>query len=106
MTQNPATNRNQRLYLSRLQRTGAFTVEFAICSGIFFTILLAGFEFARFMYARHSIEQAAYESARVGIVPGKTPRPVSVCPAATAPDVVAERVKVLPVIEPTFAMVV
>ena len=57
-------------------RTGAFTVEFAICSGIFFTLLLAGFEFARFMYARHSVEQAAYESARVGIVPGKTPAEV------------------------------
>ncbi|MCY2985776.1 MAG: pilus assembly protein [Planctomycetota bacterium] len=54
------------------RRLGAFTVEFAICSGLFFTILLAGFEFARFMYARHSVEQAAYESARVGIVPGKT----------------------------------
>jgi len=53
-------------------RLGAFTVEFAICSGIFFTMLLAGFEFARFMYARHSVEQAAYEAARVGIVPGKT----------------------------------
>ena len=24
------------------------------------------------MYARHSVEQAAYESARVGIVPGKS----------------------------------
>lgn len=56
----------------RNQRLGAFTVEFAICSGLFFTVLLAGFEFARFMYARHSVEQAAYESARVGIVPGKT----------------------------------
>jgi len=57
----------------RHQRTGAFTVEFAICSGIFFTVLLSGFEFARFMYARHSVEQAAYEAARVGIVPGNSP---------------------------------
>jgi Flp pilus assembly protein TadG len=62
-------HRDSRKCSSRL---GAFTVEFAICSGLFFTILLAGFEFARFMYARHSVEQAAYESARVGIVPGKT----------------------------------
>jgi Flp pilus assembly protein TadG len=67
-------------YRSRLhkhnRRIGAFTVEFAICSGLFFTILLSGFEFARFMYARHSIEQAAYEAARVGIVPGRTPAQV------------------------------
>lgn len=55
-----------------VRRLGAFTIDFAICSGVFFTILLAGFEFARFMYTRHSVEQAAYESARVGIVPGKT----------------------------------
>jgi Flp pilus assembly protein TadG len=40
---------------------------------LFFTVLFAGLEFARFMYARHSVEQAAYEAARVGIVPGKTP---------------------------------
>jgi len=77
MIQNPKTNRPQALRSSRThtgrKRAGAFTVEFAICSGIFFTILLAGFEFARFMYARHSVEQAAYEAARVGIVPGKTP---------------------------------
>ena len=58
---------------NRSQRMGAFTVEFAICSGLFFMILLSGFEFARFMYARHSIDQAAYEAARVGIVPGSTP---------------------------------
>ena len=57
-------------------RQGAFTVEFAICSGLFFTILLGGVEFARFMYARHSIEQAAYEATRVGIVPGKSPADV------------------------------
>lgn len=55
---------------------GAFTVEFAICSGLFFTTLLSGFEFARFMYARHSVDQAAYEAARLGIVPGRTPSEV------------------------------
>lgn len=29
------------------------------------------------MYARHSIEQAAYEAARLGIVPGRTPAEVT-----------------------------
>jgi Flp pilus assembly protein TadG len=57
-------------------RQGAFTVEFAICCGLFFTILMASIEFTRFMYARHSVDQAAYEAARVGIVPGRTPADV------------------------------
>ncbi len=57
-------------------RRGAFTVEFALCSGLFFMILLAGFEFSRFMYARHSVDQAAYEAARIGIVPGQSPAQV------------------------------
>lgn len=35
-------------------------------------VLLASFEFTRFMYARHSVDQAAYEAARVGIIPGKS----------------------------------
>jgi Flp pilus assembly protein TadG len=39
-------------------------------------ILMAGIEFARFMYARHSVDQAAYEAARMGIVPGATPTQV------------------------------
>ncbi len=51
---------------------GAFTVEFAICCAIFFMVLAASFEFTRFMYARHSIEQAAYEAGRVGIIPGQS----------------------------------
>lgn len=71
-----ANNQTRKGFRVRNRRIGAFTVEFAICSGLFFTILLSGFEFARFMYARHSIDQAAYEAARVGIVPGKTPSQV------------------------------
>ena len=58
------------------QRQGAFTVEFAFCCGIFFVVMMAGIEFTRFMYARHSVDQAAYESARVGIIPGATPAQV------------------------------
>jgi Flp pilus assembly protein TadG len=53
-------------------RRGAFTVEFALCAAIFFTVLMAGIEFTRFMYARHSVDQAAYEGARAGIIPGAT----------------------------------
>ncbi len=61
---------------SSRQRRGAFTVEFALCCSIFFTVMMAGIEFARFMYARHSVDQAAYEGARVGIIPGATPEKV------------------------------
>lgn len=53
-------------------RRGAFTVEFAFCAAIFFTILMAGIEFTRFMYARHSVDQAAYAGARLGIISGAT----------------------------------
>ncbi len=69
--------RNRRVRNRRVRnRRGAFTVEFALCSGLFFMILLAGFEFSRFMYARHSVDQAAYEAARIGIVPGQSPAQV------------------------------
>ncbi len=54
-------------------RLGAYSVEFALCGGLFFFILLSGIEFTRFMYARHSVDQAAYEAARIGIIPGKSP---------------------------------
>ena len=57
-------------------RQGAFTVEFAICCGLFFVVLMSSIEFTRFMYARHSVDQAAYEAARLGIVPGRTPAEV------------------------------
>lgn len=56
----------------RKHRRGALTVEFAICAGIFFMTVMAGFEFTRFVFARHSVDQAAYEAARVAIIPGKT----------------------------------
>lgn len=58
-------------------RQGAYTVEFAVCCGLFFMIMMAGIEFTRFMYARHSVDQAAYEAARLGIVPGATPSQVT-----------------------------
>jgi Flp pilus assembly protein TadG len=58
-------------------RRGAFTVEFALVASIFFTVLLSSFEFSRLYFARHSLDQAAYEAVRVGIIPGATPQTVS-----------------------------
>ena len=55
---------------SSSSRRGAFTVEFAIVASIFFMVLLSCFEFARLSFIRHSLDQAAYEAARVGIVQG------------------------------------
>lgn len=54
------------------QRRGALTVEFAICCSLFFMVTFAGFEFTRFLFVRHAVDQASYEAARVGIVPGNT----------------------------------
>lgn len=70
------TQRRSRARFRSKLRLGAFTVEFAFCCGIFFVVMMAGIEFTRFMYARHSVDQAAYESARVGIIPGATPAQV------------------------------
>jgi len=58
-------------------RLGAFTVEFAICCSVLFLTVFAGLEFSRFMFVRHAIDQAAFESARLGIIKGKTPADVT-----------------------------
>ena len=56
------------------QRTsrGAVTVEFALVSVIFFTLVMGMIEFSRLNIMRHAADNAAYEGARVGIVPGAT----------------------------------
>jgi Flp pilus assembly protein TadG len=51
---------------------GASTVEFAMTASVFFMILMASIEFTRFMFVRNSVDQAAYEACRFGIVPGRT----------------------------------
>lgn len=51
---------------------GAVTVEFAVNAGVFFLLVLVSFEFARFMMVRQSLDQATYEGARFGIIPGNT----------------------------------
>ena len=53
-------------------RKGAVTVEFAVNAGLFFMLILASFEFARFMMVRQSLDQATYEGARFGIIPGNS----------------------------------
>jgi hypothetical protein len=73
---NIASRWNRRARSLKRKRLGAYTVEFAVCSGLFFFITLASIEFSRFMFARHSVDQAAYEAARVGIIRGCSPAQV------------------------------
>jgi Flp pilus assembly protein TadG len=56
----------------RFARTGAVVVEFAICAPILFLFFFASLEFSRVNMIRQSVENAVYEGARRGIVPGAT----------------------------------
>ncbi len=51
-------------------RIGSLTIEIAICLPILMLFLLACYETARANMILHATESAAYEAARVGIVPG------------------------------------
>ena len=53
-------------------RTAAVVVEFAICAPILFLFFFASLEFSRVNMIRQSVENAVYEGARRGIVPGAT----------------------------------
>jgi Flp pilus assembly protein TadG len=55
-----------------MKRRGALTVEFALTAPIFFLVVFAGIEFARIHMIQNSMENAAFEGARRGIVPGAT----------------------------------
>jgi len=47
--------------------------EMAITSGLVFFFFFVALEFCRVSMIRHSVENALYEGARQGIVPGATP---------------------------------
>ena len=53
-------------------RKGAVAVEFAIVVPLLFLFFFAGFEFMRVAMVRHTVNNAVYEGARVGIIPGGT----------------------------------
>lgn len=57
---------------SRPARKGAVTVEMAIAVPILFLMVFAALEFCGMNVMRHSVDNAAYEAARRGIVPGAT----------------------------------
>lgn len=63
---------HSRLASKRRNPIGAVAVEFALVAPLFFIIVLTMFEFSRLKVIRHTMDNAAYEAARVGIVPGAT----------------------------------
>ena len=56
--------------LSRRMKRGAMTVEFALVCPIFVLLVFGMIEFSRVSIIRHAVDNAAYEGARVGIIPG------------------------------------
>ena len=56
----------------RSHRRGAVTVEFALVVPILFLFVFGIIESARLNMLRNSLENAAYEGARRGIIPGAT----------------------------------
>lgn len=65
-------NGTTQLVCKQRSRRGAAAVEFAMVGTLLFGLVLTGMEFSRVNIIRHTIENAAYEGARRGIVPGAT----------------------------------
>ncbi len=66
------TTRNKQRSRRHVDRRGATVVEFALVAPVFFVLLVTSFEFSRLNVIRHTADNAAYEAARVGMVPGAT----------------------------------
>ncbi len=56
----------------RNHRRGAVTVEKAVAAPVLFLFVFASVEFSRVNMIRNTIENAAYEGARRGVLPGAT----------------------------------
>ncbi|MDG2014697.1 MAG: TadE/TadG family type IV pilus assembly protein [Pirellulaceae bacterium] len=63
-----------RVTKKRQTRKGAAAVEFAMVLPVLFLLLFGCYEFGRANMIRHTTQAAAYEAARVAIVPGATAR--------------------------------
>lgn len=81
----------------RIDRSGTATVEFSFCATIVFFLFMAVLEVARFHVVRHSIDQAVYTGARVGIVPGASSNEVT--------QAVSDRLSSAGVLSPTITIV-
>ncbi len=76
MNYQTAQIRYGRRRASTRPRRGALVVEMAMTLPILLLILFGCYEFARANMMRHATQAAAYEGARVGIVPGATVKEV------------------------------
>lgn len=65
-------NQSLQNRLRSKRSNGAVAVEFAICVPLLFVLLFGCYEMARANLMKHAAESAAYEGARVGIIPGAT----------------------------------
>ena len=69
--------RSRKKHIDKSQtRTGALTVEVALCIPVLLMIFFACYEIGRANMILHATESAAYEGARVGIIPGTTPEKI------------------------------
>lgn len=59
-----------RKQVSRLDRAGTVTVEFAIVAPLIFLLFLGGLELTALNFARQTAGNASYEAARKLIIPG------------------------------------
>ncbi|MCA9174671.1 MAG: pilus assembly protein [Planctomycetales bacterium] len=72
-TASKSANANARRRTARRRsRRGTLTVEFALTSSVLFLFFMASIDFARVNLIRHTINNAAFEAARAGIIPGAT----------------------------------
>lgn len=62
----------KRLRCPNKQRLGVSAVEFALVCPVVFVLFFGAFDFARWNMLRNSIDNAAYEGCRQGVVPGGT----------------------------------
>ena len=71
---NPTCDRQKSMKPVQKQRPrqGATLVEFAIVAPLLFLFFFAAFEFCRAAMIRHTADNAVYEAARTGILPGAT----------------------------------
>ncbi len=69
---NRTMSNSVRTTQSRNPRRGATVVEFALTVPVLFLFVVAAIEFSRVNMIRHSVQNAAYEACRRGIVPGAT----------------------------------
>ena len=58
-------------------RNGVLTVEVALCLPLLILLLFGCYELTRTSMILHATQSAAYEGARVGIVPGATPEQIN-----------------------------